>query len=92
MIQATITTVGDTDARGLAILCIGTSHVLVGDHVGTFDVGADETTGYPVTLVDGSSTVDDDRDRDELRSTLSALGLGVESDETGLVLVQRGDA
>ena len=91
MIQATIT-VGETDARGLAILAIGASRVLVGDHVGTFDVGADETTGYPVTLVDGSSTVDDDRDRDELRSILGDLGFDVEADDEGLVLVQRGGA
>jgi len=88
-ITSTIQTVGETDARGLAVLCVGASRVLIGDHVGTYDDAADDA-GYPTTLADGSSTVADDRDRDELRSILRRLGLDVETDDTGLVLVQRG--
>jgi len=81
----------ETDSRGLTVLAIGTSRVLVGDHLGTYDDDADEATGYPVSLVDGS-TIADCMDRDELRSMLRALGFGVETDDTGLVLVQRGGA
>jgi len=89
-ITSTIQGPNDTDARGLAVLCIGASRVLIGDHVGTFDTDANDA-GYPTTLVNGD-TVDDDVDRDELRGALRALGFDVETDDTGLVLVQRGGA
>ena len=77
----------ETDNRGLSILAVGTSRVLVGDHVGTYADDADETTGYPVVLVNGD-VIADCQDRDELRSTLQTFGLGVETDDEGLVLIQ----
>lgn len=88
-IKATITTALDTDDRGCPILYIGATRVLVGDYLGTYDEDADEDTGYPTTLADGRSSIDDDRDRDELRDTLAAFGLDTVTDDVGIVLVLR---
>ena len=67
-------------------ITIGGHAVSLGDHVGHY-ADADETTGYDVELIDGSR-IADDRDRDELRDELRALGYDTETDDTGLVLVR----
>ena len=72
-------------------LLIGDTLVRVGNYIGTYAANANETTGYPVCLADGS-TIADDQDRDELRSTLQRLGLDTECDEEGLVLIQTSTA
>ena len=79
--------IDETDSRGYPIVYLGSSRCFIGDHIGTYDDNADETTGYPVVLINGDVLIDD-QDRDELRSMLIGLGLDVETDEEGLVLVQ----
>ena len=83
--------INDITSHDTRSLLIGGTLVRVGDHLGTYADDADEQTSLPIVLVDGS-TVSNDQDRDELRSALQRLGLGVETDDTGLVLVQTSTA
>ena len=73
-------------------LLLGSAIVRVGDYIGKYADDADETTGYPVLLADGCSSINDDQDGNELDATLRELGFGVEIDETGLVLVQTNNS
>ena len=70
---------------------IGGTIVEIDEYIGIYDDDADETTGYPITLADGS-TIAGDQDRDELRALLKPLGLTTETDDEGLILIQRETA
>ena len=87
MIMFLATDIYDSDLWPHGLL-VGTAIVRVGDYIGKYADDADETTGYPVLLADGCSSVDGGQDRDELRATLKELGFYTVTDETGLVLVQ----
>ena len=61
-------------------LILGTAIVRVGDYIGTYADDTDETTGYPVPLADGNSSIEDDQDRDELNAILKELGFYTETE------------